>query len=320
MTEQQQFYASKLPQDAPVFHQPWWLEACCAGQWNALTIADGELLRAYFIYAFRKTWLGYYLFMPPLTPYLGPWLLLSANSMRERQHKEMLLLQQLADALPPFAGFESRWLPAYQNWLPFYWKNFQQRLRYTHLLDLTAGQEQLREGFSEKVRREINRAEKTYRIEAAGRADELYELAAHTLNRKRAALHFSAGYLKHVHTCCMEHKAGIIWQAISEQGRVDAAIFVVWDRNTAYYVLGGRKPEAGNSGAMSLLFWHAWKHLPDSVRWFDFEGSMLQGVEGYFRSFGATRVPYLSLRKTNSRMVRCKEALRYVLSGRMLDF
>lgn len=66
-----------------------------------------------------------------------------------------------------------------------------------------------------------------------------------------------------------------------------AAAFVVYDKNTAYYLLGGYDPENRHQGAGALAVYSAILQTKKlGVPIFDFEGSMLQEVERYFRGFG----------------------------------
>jgi hypothetical protein len=44
---------------------------------------------------------------------------------------------------------------------------------------------------------------------------------------------------------------------------------------------------------MSLLLWEAIKHARTVTRTFDFEGSMIEPIERFFRAFGGTLTSYL---------------------------
>ena len=92
--------------------------------------------------------------------------------------------------------------------------------------------------------------------------------------------------------------------------------FVAWDSATAYYLIGGRNDDFKNSGAMSLLFWNALNELKATVKSFDFEGSMIKGVENYFRSFGAVQKGFFEITKINSPLLRMKSAAKAILLGR----
>jgi hypothetical protein len=78
--------------------------------------------------------------------------------------------------------------------------------------------------------------------------------------------------------------------------------YVVFDRSTAYQILSGADPALRQSGAAMLLLWEAIRRVAPLTEVFDFEGSMLQGVEGVNRRFGARQAPYLVVTRDGRRM------------------
>jgi hypothetical protein len=71
-----------------------------------------------------------------------------------------------------------------------------------------------------------------------------------------------------------------------------AVNFVVFDERSAHYLIGGSDRRFHGSGAASLLMWDAIQFAAQHSLVFDFEGSMVQGIERFFRSFNPTLVPY----------------------------
>ncbi|MNZ86002.1 hypothetical protein D3C78_1048120 [compost metagenome] len=92
--------------------------------------------------------------------------------------------------------------------------------------------------------------------------------------------------------------------AEDDQGRRHAGVYLIWDENSAYYLMGGGDPELRNSGATSLCMWEAIRFSATVTRRFDFEGSMLEPVEHFFRAFGAIQQPFSCASKTPSRLLR----------------
>jgi hypothetical protein len=74
----------------------------------------------------------------------------------------------------------------------------------------------------------------------------------------------------------------------------------VWDSQSCYYLFGAALPAHKNSGAMSLLMWEGIQLAAAKGLSFNFEGSMVESVERFFRSFGARQQPYLSVERHNS--------------------
>ena len=71
-----------------------------------------------------------------------------------------------------------------------------------------------------------------------------------------------------------------------------AGAFVIWDNSTLYYLIGGGDERYRDSQAGSLCIWEAIKIAAQRELSFDFEGSMIEPIEKFFRGFGAQRFPY----------------------------
>lgn len=63
-----------------------------------------------------------------------------------------------------------------------------------------------------------------------------------------------------------------------------AVVFCVYDKSTAYYLLGGYDSKNSHHGAGALAMREAIKFAKKlGIKYFDFEGSMLPQIERYFR-------------------------------------
>jgi hypothetical protein len=75
-------------------------------------------------------------------------------------------------------------------------------------------------------------------------------------------------------------------------------VFCIFDKNACYYLLGGINKQAGIQGINNLLVQKSIERAKElDCRIFDFEGSMLKGVEKFFRSFGPELFPYFTVNK-----------------------
>ena len=88
-----------------------------------------------------------------------------------------------------------------------------------------------------------------------------------------------------------------------------AGAYIVWDKNAAYYILGGGNPKLRNSGAHSFALWEAINFSSSVAKRFDFEGSMQPSIERFFRNFGGEQVPFFPIRKANSNILKFYEAI-----------
>jgi lipid II:glycine glycyltransferase (peptidoglycan interpeptide bridge formation enzyme) len=89
--------------------------------------------------------------------------------------------------------------------------------------------------------------------------------------------------------------------AIDRESNIHAAIFVVWDHESAYYLLGGGDTDYRNSGATSLLLYNAIKKVSAKVDRFDFEGSMMEPIERFVRGFGSKQIELKVISKSTSK-------------------
>ena len=299
-------YAQAIQTGAfPLFHHPWWLDIVCqAGSWDVCTVQDkaGRVVGALPYYGTSRMGLKL-IRMPPFTPWLGVWLDDSAcpERLSRRYSFENQVIGQLVDQLPRVAWYHQIHPEGLQNWLPFYWRGYRQTTRYTYVL--AAHDPQLI--FSDLKSEARTRIRKGY---------SLYEVVEdHTFSRffvfyQRTMIHH--GMSKHkgkvfreLHDAIQSHTAGTIYYAVDEKGIDCAAVYMIWDNQTAYYWLPCMDKVLGSNGAVQLLTWHVIQEAMKMGKTFNFEGSMLPHIEPVFRAFGAERRPVFQIRKFGNRFL-----------------
>jgi lipid II:glycine glycyltransferase (peptidoglycan interpeptide bridge formation enzyme) len=298
-----------------IFQTNWWLEALAPGQWGEVTFHKGDEIVARLPYVKKIKWGLTILTSPPLTQTLGPWLIPSHAKYAKQLSQEKELFGTLIERLPPFDLFRQNFSPAITNWLPFYWAEFQQNTRYTYRLENLIDHDQLWFGFQENIRREIRKAMKLVEVcdDSASELglDQFLDINEKSFQRQGKSLPYSRDLVNRLDKACIKHDARRIFFARDAKGRIHSTVYIVWDNNTAYYLMGGRDPELHNSGATSLVMWEAIKFASSVSKQFDFEGSMIETIEKFFRAFGAKQVPYFHVTKASPRM-------KVLLAGRDL--
>ena len=295
----------------PVFSRDWWLDAVCEGAWDAVMVEkDGRIVASMPIF-FEKRGPFRYFGHPPLTPWLGPWIRRSNAKYVTQLSKENSLMAELIDQIPDCDKFSQQLHRTVTNWLPFYWRGFEQTTLYTYVIDDLSNLDDLWQRTDSKIRSEIRKAQGRYGLEVRDSEDidgfiDLNEMVFLRLGR---TLPYSRGVVTRLDKACRQRGVRKIWVAANEENRVHAAIYVVWDESSAYYLMGGAVPELRKTGASSLLLWEAIRHASSVTREFDFEGSMVKSIEHFFRSFGARQTPYFSVSYTQSRLLRLKSCL-----------
>lgn len=301
---------SASPQGA-IFSRWWWLQAVCPNAWTIHTLRrDGDLVAGIALHTAPDGTLR----QPPLTQVLGPILTPSRASNPEKVLSwEMEQLTALAEGLPTAPQATLHWHPQLTNWLPFHWAGWSQTTRYTYAFDDLSDLKAVFARFAHAKRKNLKKAAKLVEVRADMDPAAFRAHQERTLGADGQAVHYSAALFERVHAATVSRGQGRTWYAVDGDGVIHAAIFVVWDENSAYYLISSIDADHRNSGAATLLVKTAIEHVAPLTRRFDFEGSMIPGVERSFRKFGATQTPYFRVwRDDRAPVERAKaEAMRY---------
>lgn len=300
----------------PIFSRDWWLDAAAGDEnWDVVTVKEGGRIVAALPYVARKQFGFTVLTQPPLTQTLGPWLRSRDAKYAKRLAREKDLLQALVDSLPPFHWYVQNWHYRQDNWLPWHWRGFEQTTRYTYVLRELTDTESIWSEFRPGVRTDIRKAEDRFRIRVreAKSVEEFYGINVKTFERQGTNITYSLETVHRIDDACKVRNARRTFLAEDDYGRVHAGVYIVWDENSAYYLMGGSDPDLRNSGANSLCMWEAIKFSSKVVAHFDFEGSMIEPIERFFRAFGAAQTPYFRVSKFNSRLLRAAVCGKHLL-------
>ena len=299
---------SALDPSIPLFCRPFWLDAVCgADGWDVALVDRGGVVVGALPYRSRSR-LGFTLVeMPILTQFMGPWLSPPAGQKsHSRLSFEKEVMTELIDQLPPFDFFRQNFHLAVTNWLPFHWKGFQQTTRYTYVLDDLTDLKTVFSEFRSNIKTDIRKAQKSVRVVESEDLRKFYAVNQLTFDRQSREPPYELALLERLDAACKPRHCRRLLFAEDARGAVHAAIYVVWDEQSAYYLLGGGDPKLRGSGATSLLLWEAIQHAATVTKRFDFEGSMVEPIERFFRAFGAAQKPYFQISKIASRRMRVR--------------
>jgi hypothetical protein len=294
-----------------IFSQPWWLDAVAPDRWGEVVIEKGGSVVARLPYVIRKKSFGRtFLEMPKLTKTLGPWLRPYPGKYTNRLSEEKELMTELIARLPPFASFLQNFDYTITNWLPFYWQGFSQTTRYTYVLEDLSNIDQVWNGLRENIKTDIRKSEKIVSIRNDLSFEDFMTLNRKVFSRQGKDAWYSSEFASRLDAACFANGRRKIFFAEDGKGQLHAAVYIVWDEHSAYYLMGGGDPELRNSGATSLCMWEAIKFAATVTQKFDFEGSMIEPVERFFRAFGARQIPFFQISKINSRVLKVANDIR----------
>ena len=287
-------YCSKNT-DIPIFYKNWWLDAVCGdNNWSAIISENNNDIQAVHpIYLGKSKVFRKNIYQPPLTPYSGTWINYPQNQIKSttRLAYEKRVVNDVISKIKKrnMHYFNQNFHYNFSNWLPYYWNGFDQTTHYTYIIKDLSNLELVYDNFDNKLRTDIRKAEKNVLVKRNLDINIVYDLVSKTFDRQNQTPRFNRDFLKRLDDVCIKNNCREIFYAIDDNENIHGCLYLIWDCNSAYYLFSGSDPKYRNSQALSLLVWEAIKFSANVTGKFDFEGSMIEGVEGFFRSFGATQ-------------------------------
>lgn len=281
----------------PLFSQDWWLDAACGRDWDVLLKEkDGKIQAAMPLYTPCKNIVS----MPHYTQTQGIWFKPVASDMKYASllRQRQVICQSFIERLKPYKSFFQNFNSAFTDWLPFYWDGYAQTTRYTYILHNIKEVDRCLETMSQQTRRNLKTAaEQSIEVRRGIPVDAFLQMQALTFERQNLRNKQSKDVLLRLIEAARAREQGDLFGGYDAGGKLHAAAFVVWQKSAAYYIAGGSDPSQRASGAHSLVLWDAIQFVSKYTNVFDFEGSMIPGVERFFREFGGVQTPYFQLSK-----------------------
>jgi hypothetical protein len=284
-----------------LFEQTWWLDLTAPGRWGEAVVGAGQETVGRWRYVREEVAGVQVLCMPQLTQTLGPWVHTRRTHRAKVLGERMEIVGALLDQLPPHDLFVQNAHHSQWDVLPPHWRGYRSSVRVTYVLDELGDQDRLWHGMLGNVRTQIRKARDHFEIRRGADPGELTRLHRATFARQKLAVPWPLSTVEAVVTGAQRHGRGRLLHAVDASGTTRAAVFVVWDDRAMYYLLSGSDETARRHGAVALLLWEAIRLASGVCASFDFEGSMLPGVEWMFRGFGGRQVPYCQLWRSNGK-------------------
>ena len=283
------------------------------GKWDAAVSTGnaGEIRAAMPYYPVKKYGFNF-LLQPQLTPYLGPLLfyppdLKKNTSLYSFQNRH---LNALIQKLPHNTVYQQfSFTPAVDNWYPFYLNGYRQSTRYTFILKNIKNHEEVFAGFSNTVKRQIGKAQKSITVTGEDDICSVFGLLTNSNQKEKLKLGLGRSKLKALDHELKKRGQRKILIARDRQNQLVAGLYLVWDKRQAYLLALGSDYGKEQYHAPKLLIWEAIKTASAYVDVFDFEGSMIPGVERLYRNFGGVKTPYFEVKKYKNRFIKAAFSL-----------
>lgn len=294
-------YVEKAEPALGVFASSKWLSAY-EGALNFVGIfKDEHQLIGGFYFLKIKKYGFHFLKLPPYTPHCGLFYTSesknrsSANSFSKEVISEVCSYVSRENAALSVLAFPT----TITDMQPFIWKKYKVIPNYTYRIDLDKPMEEIKSNFDSKNRNVINKALKEDVQTDVNRLDknELFKFFSDSLGTTEANI-----YRNELRNIFLKSADGS--NSFSVEARKNdellGVVFCIYDTNVCYYLLGGVDKNSGVAGINNLLVLRSIERAKEmGCRIFDFEGSMLKGVEKFFRSFGPELYPYYTANKAS---------------------
>ena len=302
----------EVEDNIPIYSKDWWLDCVCGeDNWNVAIIEKNSHIVAsmpYFV--LHKKSIFTFINMPKLTQNMGPYIKYPEKQKYDKKLSyEKDIMNRLIDLLPEYDMFNQNFHYKITNWLPFYWKGFNQTTKYTYIIKDMPDIETAWNNFSKTARSTINKAKKNLTIDESDDIELFYEINKMTFDRQNRSMPYSFEFIKNLDLHTKKNKSRKILFAKDIKGNIHVAVYIIWDFHSVYLIMSGGNPELRNSGAKNLLVYEVIKFAIENNLTFDFEGSMIENIEAHIKSFGAVQMPYFNISKTNSKILKIKKLI-----------
>lgn len=289
-----------------IFQTPLWLDTVAGeGNWDVVLTFQGDHLSGAFPFVTSKKYGLHQITLPILTFYLGPLVLFPSDLSEENKLSfKRKVLSQLEEQLPKTDRFITQTDFNFDYWLPFYWKGYQQTIRYTFLMDTEKPLDAIYSGFKPNIKKLIKKAEGNFTISLGDSPEEIYTLYKTDYERKNIKISFSKNDIIKIDNALSPANRRIILQASDSTGNVIAAYYILIDHQYMHYIFGAVEHSQRNSGVMSLLMWEAIQLAKKNNLKFNFGGSMNKNIEQFFSGFRGALTPYMRISKVNNKWMK----------------
>ena len=306
MTEKKQYSTFFEKNDLPVYFAPWWMDTVCGSDnWNVIMdINNDGRVQGLLLYHLKHKYGLSYITMPKLTPYSGLWLNYPDGQLNHSKIAyENKVLENLIQKLPKVSFYYQQHHPKVNNWLSFMWKNYSQKTLYTYILKDLQNLDACYSNLKGSTRTDIKKAEQQFDIQEIKSYDRFKSFLQDSFRKRNKPNPYDLELLENLDTVLSKKNNRFILGAFKEEQLV-AVNYIITDSESAYYIASGFDPDFKTAAPMALLLWKSIEKASARVNQFDFEGSTIQGIEHFIRSFGGELTPHFQLFNAKNKLLK----------------
>ena len=294
----------------PIYLQPWWMDAVCAGkEWDVLLAEDeeGHIVGA-LPYLLRKRAWYKYIIMPQMTQIGGIWVAPEVTGDKWKTAEVCRQLKEQLDTLD-LAYYYQQYLPGSLCVDAMRALGCKTHEHFTYRVNDLSNLDAIIASFPKNKRRQL---QKSLSLHAERKMDveDFYRFHQQCLKARKRKISYSREFL-----LVLERKARRLGQCqilsvCNADGQPYAAAFLVWDKHYLYYLIPALDYAFNDSGAGALLVLESMKLAREKHLLFDF-GPLID--KSIARQFAAQPITCFSVEQNKKAfaafIIRCAECL-----------
>jgi len=275
-------YADKIP----LFALPFWLDEV-AENWDVCIVGDASTklsmtsVIAVLPYCWKGNLITKRIYLPDLSFYQSVIFLKNDLSLKEKNKIAAELFKQLPKTVKSYFKF----LPEYID-VDLSELNYQKEDYSTYIIDKKQQVLSLSTNHKRNIQKGIKQE---YIVEESKNIDTSFALLTSTFERQHITSKINFDTFKKINLLGRKYNFGKTIDCFDKNKNLLASIFIVIDKQSAYYLLGGYSTEFKNSGAMTFLLHDVVQTAIKQQKDFNFCGSSKKGIATFFEGFGATK-------------------------------
>lgn len=273
----------------------WYLEVSCGGQWDALILGDYE---AVMPMPWNRKLLGIrQIYQPLVSQQLGIFGKNITIEILKFFLKNIPKNFRLVHFKMNEANGDLEELKLGDNFLP---PNYVFKKRTNLILSLQPSYEMLWKNYSKSLRKRLRKAKPLLRIEEIDDVAQLVNYYAENLENKVQIGEKAYIKIKAILNEIIKRNKGKIFAVYPPNEQIACTIgFFVFSHQRIINIFGASNPKGKEWYAMHFLLDYLIEKNAGKNWIFDFEGSDIEGIAAFFRSFGSLERPYYEVLRDN---------------------
>lgn len=297
----------------PIYSKSWWMDTVCLPEnWDVWIYEKdpGQGIQAAMPYYVEKRGDYKYITKAPLTQNNGIIFKMHGEAKGATKAKFQEHVIDEANEFIESLGldvYEQQYHYSFNNWLPFFWNQYTAITRYTYVIEDTSNLEAIWNGISANYRKNIKKGYKIARVCEGNDIDEFWNSHKKVYEKQGLECPFSYDLWVRLYTACRNNNCGKILYARDAENNILSVLYLIWDAEAMYPLLGGSMPEYQHLQTYNMLTWEGIQFASQKHLKYDFEGSVIKRISKSMRQFGGKPMPYFRIRKIfNPEIIRAE--------------